>query len=259
MTAIGSIFSGVASGALGEAAPVVGVGSGALDGTNRASTGFARRDEVALSPQAKEALRGSGGKAGLANGEGEGGNSLELTDAEQVQVRELAARDREVRAHEQAHAAVGGQYAGAPSYEYQQGPDGKRYAVGGEVSIDTSPVSGDPEATIEKMEVVKRAALAPAEPSSQDRKVAQAADQQIQSSRAELQALRAAQARGEVDEDGNPVQQADDGEALNSAGVQGADGAQVGGDFPTAGGGFATASPQMQRALGAYAQVAGLA
>ena len=90
---------------------------------------------------------------------------------QQLEVAQLAARDREVRAHEQAHAAVGGQHAGAPSYDYERGPDGVRYAVGGEVSIDVSKAA-TPEETIRKAQVVRRAALAPAEPSPQDRRVA---------------------------------------------------------------------------------------
>lgn len=90
---------------------------------------------------------------------------------EQEEIRQLAARDREVRAHEQAHAAVGGQYAGAPQYQFQRGPDGVRYAVGGEVSIDVSKAA-TPAETIRKMQIVRRAALAPAEPSPQDRRVA---------------------------------------------------------------------------------------
>lgn len=92
-------------------------------------------------------------------------------------IRELAQRDREVRTHEQAHQAVGGQYAGGMSLTFERGPDGKRYAVGGEVSIDISPVPGNPAATMAKAEQVRRAALAPAEPSAQDRSVAAAATQ----------------------------------------------------------------------------------
>jgi len=49
------------------------------------------------------------------------------------------------------------------------------YAVGGEVSLDTAPVSGDPEATIRKARVLMAAANAPADPSTQDRMVAAAA------------------------------------------------------------------------------------
>ncbi|HBE71167.1 MAG TPA: SprA-related family protein [Planctomycetaceae bacterium] len=111
----------------------------------------------------------------------------ELTPEELEQVKKLAARDREVRAHEQAHLATAGQYArGGPTYSYQQGPDGKRYAIGGEVQIDTSPVDGDPKATAQKARVVRAAALAPAQPSAQDLRVAAAATQMEQQALAEL-------------------------------------------------------------------------
>jgi len=114
-------------------------------------------------------------------------NGPELTDDEKAEIRELAQRDREVRAHEQAHAAAGGQYVkGGPTYDFQKGPDGKNYAVGGEVSIDSSPVAGDPAATIRKMQVVKRAATAPARPSGQDRSVASQAAAQEAQARTEL-------------------------------------------------------------------------
>jgi len=114
----------------------------------------------------------------------------ELSEEDQAIVDQLAARDREVRNHEEAHARVGGQYAGEPSYTYQQGPDGNQYAVGGEVPIDIAPIDGDPEATITKMEIVKAAALAPAEPSGQDRRVAAVADAQRQQAIADLAELR---------------------------------------------------------------------
>ncbi len=101
-------------------------------------------------------------------------------------LQKLQARDREVRTHEHAHMAAGGPYVrGGPSYTYKTGPDGKRYAVGGEVQIDTSPEK-DPEATIRKMETVKRAALAPAKPSGQDRMVAARASMEEQKARMEL-------------------------------------------------------------------------
>jgi len=96
---------------------------------------------------------------------------------EQQEVQELKQRDQEVRTHEAAHAAVGGQYAGAPTLEHETGPDGRRYAVSGEVSIDLSKVKGDPQETIDKMEQVQAAAMAPAQPSAQDRRVAARASQ----------------------------------------------------------------------------------
>ena len=101
-------------------------------------------------------------------------------------IRQLSQRDSEVRAHEQAHSSVGGQYAGSAQYSYQRGPDGVSYAVGGEVPIDVSAINGNPQATLQKMQIVQRAALAPAEPSSQDRRVAALAAQQAGQARAEI-------------------------------------------------------------------------
>ena len=94
------------------------------------------------------------------------------TEEELALIAELKRRDREVRAHEQAHRAAAGPYASAPTFTYQKGPDGKNYAVGGEVQIDTSPIPGDPEATKRKAEQIRAAANAPASPSAQDRAVA---------------------------------------------------------------------------------------
>jgi len=116
----------------------------------------------------------------------EASNAQALDSAQLEQLADLKARDREVRAHEAAHQAVGGQYAGAISYVYERGPDGAQYAVGGEVSIDTAPVEGDPQATIEKMRTVRAAALAPAEPSPQDRAVAAQAMQLMLQAQSEL-------------------------------------------------------------------------
>ncbi|WP_299145212.1 putative metalloprotease CJM1_0395 family protein [uncultured Tateyamaria sp.] len=147
--------------------------------------GVAERDgparaDVVRAPERGASARGAvSGEAGLGAGDArrdEETDASGLTGPEQAVVKELKARDAEVRRHEQAHAAVGGQYAGAPTYSYQTGPDGRQYAVGGAVSIDVSPVDGDPGATISKMEVVKSAALAPAEPSAADRQVAALAD-----------------------------------------------------------------------------------
>ncbi len=111
-----------------------------------------------------------------------------LSEEEQRMVQELQKRDKEVKAHEQAHMSAGGRYVrGGASYKYQKGPDGKNYAVGGEVSIDTSEEQ-DPESTIKKMEVVIRAALAPSNPSAQDRKVAAEAQAKKMKAVAELAA-----------------------------------------------------------------------
>lgn len=110
----------------------------------------------------------------------------QLNREELIVVRELAARDRDVRAHEQAHVAAAAGLAGSPSYTFVTGPDAQRYAVSGEVKIDSTKAHGDPEATIIKMEQVKRAALAPSQPSGQDKSVAGAAEANIRNAEAEL-------------------------------------------------------------------------
>lgn len=105
---------------------------------------------------------------------------------EAQEIRELQMRDREVRAHEAAHAAAGGSYAGSPSYTYERGADGRTYAVGGSVSIDMAPIQGDPQATLQKAQQVRAAALAPAQPSAQDLKVAQKAQAMAAAARNEM-------------------------------------------------------------------------
>lgn len=110
----------------------------------------------------------------------------QLDFAEQKILNELQQRDREVRSHERAHAATGGATTGAPSYSFEVGPDGNKYAVEGEVSVDLSPVKGNPRATIAKMQKVHNAALAPANPSIQDTRIANAAAQLIAQAQSEL-------------------------------------------------------------------------
>lgn len=105
---------------------------------------------------------------------------------QQKQIDELKKTDRQVRAHEQAHlAAAGGIAMGGATFSYRRGPDGQQYAVGGEVRIDVSP-GKTPEETILKAERIKAAALAPADPSGQDRSVASQASQMASDAQIEL-------------------------------------------------------------------------
>ena len=146
--------------------------------------------------QASEAERSKRDSSGSEDGGSRPGPSREesLSPEEMRQVEKLEQRDREVRQHEKAHESVGGPYAGSATYDYQRGPDGKRYAIGGQVSIDYGPIKGDPEATIEKMKTVIAAALAPAEPSSQDMSIAARARQNLLEARLEANRLQ-----GEMD------------------------------------------------------------
>ena len=126
----------------------------------------------------------------------------ERQQAELDLIDELSARDREVRAHEQAHAAVAGQYASSPTYSFVRGPDGVSYAVSGEVKVDTSPIPGDPEATLRKAQQIRRAANAPAEPSGQDANVAAQAAQMELQARAELREQQAIESEESAQQQG---------------------------------------------------------
>jgi len=101
-------------------------------------------------------------------------NSDELSEDEKKLVKDLASRDSEVKAHEAAHQAAGGGMTGAASYTYQQGPDGKMYAIGGEVSISMKQGS-TPEETIANARQIAASAMAAGNPSPQDFAVASSA------------------------------------------------------------------------------------
>ena len=156
-------------------------GSAEKSGRNaEASRAGQVRDELQLSPQAELSLIG------------------QLSEAEQQTVAKLKARDREVRAHEQAHLSAAGPHArGGPSFQYQKGPDNARYAVGGEVQMDVSPVACDPQATIRKAQMIRAAALAPANPSSQDQQVAAAATKMEAQAQQELRQQQRAEQTGQ--------------------------------------------------------------
>lgn len=89
----------------------------------------------------------------------------------QAQIVQLKAIEEKVKAHEAAHKSAGGTMTGPVSYSYTRGPDGKNYITGGEVPISVSP-GKTPRETISRMQQVIQAALAPADPSPQDRAVA---------------------------------------------------------------------------------------
>ncbi len=138
----------------------------------------------------------------LADEQADDGRVEQAREREQQQldlreIRQLASRDREVRAHEQAHSAVGGQYAGSPSFQFARGPDGVNYAVSGEVAISVPSSSDNPELTIAAAEQVRRAALAPADPSPQDHRIAADSLRLIETGHTEL----AQQERMQVRED----------------------------------------------------------
>ena len=135
-----------------------------------------------------------------------GPNGEPLSEDEVRVVDELKRRDVAVRAHENAHVAAGGGLTSAPTYEYQTGPDGKRYAVGGHVTIDTSAAKTS-EATIAKAERIRAAALAPADPSPADRAVAAQATQMANNARAASLQEKQMEAKRALEEQSGAQQQ----------------------------------------------------
>ncbi|MEZ4437599.1 MAG: putative metalloprotease CJM1_0395 family protein [Polyangiaceae bacterium] len=148
-------------------------------------------DEVAISDEARALGQGSSGEARSASqtgevGEGEAEDSPDgLSQDERTQVEKLKARDREVRAHEAAHQGAAGGLAGAASFTTQRGPDGRDYAIGGEVPINMAE-GKTPEETIANAQRIRAAAMAPAQPSGADRSIAASASKMEAEARREL-------------------------------------------------------------------------
>jgi hypothetical protein len=136
-------------------------------------------DCVEISPEARARSEAAerGGEVTEHAADGEAGGVIDvlaLSREEQAILRDLQSRDAQVRAHENAHAAAGGALSGSPSFTYETGPDGRQYAVSGEVPIAVRK-GATPEETLRNAAQVRGAALAPAEPSSADRRVAASA------------------------------------------------------------------------------------
>jgi len=145
----------------------------------------------------------------------------DLTREDQQKIQQLKQRDLEVKAHEQAHLNAAGSIAiGGASFTYQTGPNGVRYAVGGEVSIDTSTVDGDPAATLRKADAIRRAALAPANPSAQDQRVAGNATTMAKQARVDLVELtQELQKESEITEK-EPTNQTEEDSKINSQAIE---------------------------------------
>ena len=112
--------------------------------------------------------------------------SKEHSDAALAEISRLKARDTQVHQHEQAHlSAAAGLDVSRASFTYQRGPNGVNYAVAGEVKIDTSP-GRTPAETLARAEMIRAAALAPADPSAVDRSVAATAQNMAMQARVEL-------------------------------------------------------------------------
>ena len=160
---------------------------------NRVSGGIATEDLQSKKQEAQDALRKEDRKnentQNIIKSEAEKREASEKKDKAEnekdSQVRELENIQREVIAHEAAHKAAAGEFGGAISYTYTEGPDGKRYITGGEVPIKLRQGS-TPEETLRNMQQVQMAANAPSDPSGQDRQVAAKAAAMASKARSEI-------------------------------------------------------------------------
>ncbi|MBX3682038.1 MAG: hypothetical protein KF731_05110 [Thauera sp.] len=131
-------------------------------------------------------LLGAGDGGGRRQGaRGRSGGGRHALKAEQRQVAELAERDREVRAHEMCMSPRRRRPGDPGRQLHLSARTAQRYAIGGEVGIDTSP-GRSPEESLSKAERIRAAALAPAEPSGQDRQVAAQASRMASDARMEI-------------------------------------------------------------------------
>lgn len=80
----------------------------------------------------------------------------------------LKKQDDTIKKHEQVHYSVARQYSELPTFQYQKGSDGNRYVVKGEVNFKMISSDDSPDAAIKKMQQIYLAALAPADPSTDD-------------------------------------------------------------------------------------------
>lgn len=131
-------------------------------------------------------------------------------------VAQLRRIDTQVRAHEAAHQSVGGSLVGGASFSYQTGPDGKQYAVGGDVPVDMSTSGDQPAAVITKMQQVQAAAMAPADPSGQDYAVAAQAAQVAAQAQILLAEIRSEQSRRSEEQSSQKASSAAQAYARNS-------------------------------------------
>lgn len=140
---------------------------------------------MSISPlSAASLLPAAGARTERAAPSGRNSAAQGLSDEQQRELEALQKTDRKVRAHEAAHlGAAGGLANGGASYSMTRGPDGRYYATGGEVSISLGE-GRTPQETLARAQQIMRAALAPADPSPQDYRVA------AQAARMEAEAQR---------------------------------------------------------------------
>ena len=162
--------------------PATGRGRDAVMIIHTGQSAEKRRLENGLPPETRNSDSPINEAAGIVDGIRIAGTGLVMRSSEEADLR-----DAEVRAHERSHLmALGTNAASGINLILRRGPDGRSFAVGGSVKVDTSPVPGDPEATIRKATGIINAALAPGDPSAADMRVAARAYQMASAAKQEI-------------------------------------------------------------------------
>ena len=174
-------------------------------------------DRVTLSEEAKKALFQ---QKSAKTEEKKSLDGTQLDAGEKREVQSLRKRDAQVRRHEMAHKMAGGSITGQIVYEYESGPDGKRYASAGHISIDTSTES-TPEATLRKASSIRRAALAPSDPSPADRRVAGKAQRMASRARQDITEERQEAMAEQMERINNSLSSGDSGIDINLSALGG--------------------------------------
>ncbi|MGN7476947.1 putative metalloprotease CJM1_0395 family protein [Solibacillus silvestris] len=103
-----------------------------------------------------------------------GKTEKELHVADAAARKDVQQAEKEVIARDNVHAA------GATTYTHVTAPDNQRYISSGEAAVQIPSANDASDETLELLEKVRQAALAPAEPSPQDLRIAESASAQIQ-------------------------------------------------------------------------------
>jgi hypothetical protein len=119
-------------------------------------------------------------------------SETELSAEELQKLRELERKDQQVRTRDMAFLAAAGGAAGSVALEYETGPDGRRYAVGADIKLDTS-AGATPEQTLAKARALRAATMSARSDSSADASAAAKAVRMEAEARAEIERARAAE------------------------------------------------------------------
>lgn len=195
VTILGALYSGFTaykdfkeSTAKREAAAETYRAADKAQAEGESSAGKARREAITLAVESNNKIMKANASlnktigelsAGMSNSEISGTN-IDGMDQAQIDVVK-ANREREIRTHEDAHAAVCG---GSVNIKY----DANGIAMGGYVDIEVPSVDeNNLEGTIEKAQMVIDAALAPSNPSGQDQNIAAQAKSVLEEAQSKLE------------------------------------------------------------------------